>query len=279
MTTLEPSLPEGSDAAGQLGRLVRLAHLIDDDLHRIARELRPTALDDLGLDDTLLSLAEEWGEQAKVEVDYRSWGMERRRLPTEVETAVYRIVQEVLDQRAEARRRRPGRPVPQATRGMRVVVIVEDDGGGFDAGRVVEAAETAGRLGIRGMRERAALVGGDLDVESSPGGAPRSSSASPCRRTREGRSMNKLRCPGWPTTTWSWARASRPWSTPGPTWKWSARCPMGRRPWHWGGLARPDILVVDVSMPGMTGAQATQALKAELPEIKVLALGVHQDQS
>jgi DNA-binding NarL/FixJ family response regulator len=42
---------------------------------------------------------------------------------------------------------------------------------------------------------------------------------------------------------------------------------------------RPDILVVDVSMPEMTGAQATQALKAERPEVKVLALSVHQDQS
>ncbi len=117
MTALENRLPAGSDAAAHLERLVELARRIDDDLHRITLELRPAALDDFGLDATLLSYAEQWGERAGVAVDYNSQGLEDRRLPPEVETVVFRIVQEALTQRAEARRRLAGRPDPPAARG------------------------------------------------------------------------------------------------------------------------------------------------------------------
>jgi signal transduction histidine kinase len=163
MTALQPSVAEGSDAARQLERLVELAHRIDDQVHRIALELRPTALDDLGLHVTLLNLAEEWGERTQVAVDFRSRGLEHRCLPPEVESAVLRIVQESLTNvQKHAAASRVG--LILGLRGNDLVVIVEDDGAGFDPEEVV-----AGRLGIRGMRERAALVGGDLEIESRPG--------------------------------------------------------------------------------------------------------------
>jgi signal transduction histidine kinase len=169
LSSLEAHLPEASNAAGQLERLVQLAHRIDDDVHRIALELRPTALDDHGLHDTLLSLAEKWSERAKIVVDYSSQGLEGRRLPLEVETAVFRIVQEALTNvQKHAAARRVGLILTR--RGDNLVVIVEDDGVGFNPEKVVEKAAVEGRLGMRGMRERAALVGGDLEVESTPGG-------------------------------------------------------------------------------------------------------------
>jgi PAS domain S-box-containing protein len=169
MSALEAHLSEGSDAAGQLERLVQLAHRIDDDVHRIALELRPTALDDNGLHNTLLSLAEKWGERAKIVVDYSSQGLEGRRLPPDVETAVFRIVQEALTNvRKHAAARRVG--LILTLRGDDLVVIVEDDGVGFDPEKALEEAAIAGRLGMRGMRERAVLVGGDLEVEATPGG-------------------------------------------------------------------------------------------------------------
>jgi PAS domain S-box-containing protein len=168
LATLEARLPQGSDASGPLEWLLQLAHRIDDDLHRIALELRPTALDDLGLHVTLLNLAEEWGEQTGVVVDYSSQGLEHRRLPAEVETAVFRIVQEALTNvQKHAAAGRVG--LILALRGDDLVVIIEDDGDGCDPETAIEAAEAAGRLGMRGMRERAALVGGDLEVESTPG--------------------------------------------------------------------------------------------------------------
>jgi PAS domain S-box-containing protein len=168
LTALQAGLPEGSGTVSQLERLVQLASRIDDDLHRIALELRPTALDDVGLHDTLLNLAEEWGERSRVEVDFSSQGLDHRHLPPEVETAVFRIVQEALTNvQKHAAARRVG--LILRLRGDGLVVIVEDDGAGFDPEGVVEAAEAAGRLGMRGMRERAALVVGDLEVESAPG--------------------------------------------------------------------------------------------------------------
>jgi PAS domain S-box-containing protein len=169
MSGFEAHMPKGSNAAGQLERLVQLAHRIDDDMHRIALELRPTALDDHGLHSTLLSLAEQWGQRAKIVGDYSSQGLEGRRLPPEVETAVFRIVQEALTNvRKHAAARRVG--LILALRGDDLVVIVEDDGVGFDPEKAVEEAAVAGRLGMHGMGERAALVGGDLEVESTPGG-------------------------------------------------------------------------------------------------------------
>jgi signal transduction histidine kinase len=169
MTALEARLPEDSGAGAQLEQLVQLARRIDDDLHRIALELRPTALDDLGLHAALLNFAEEWGERAKVEVDYSSHGLEHRRLPPAVETAVFRIVQEAFTNVGKhAAAGRVG--LILKLRGDDLVVIDEDDGVGFDPEQVVAAAQAAGRLGMRGMRERAALVGGDLEVESTPGG-------------------------------------------------------------------------------------------------------------
>lgn len=165
MTALGATLP--ADAQAQLERLVQLARRIDDDMHRIARELRPTTLDDLGLHDTLQGLAEDWGEWSGVVIDFRSHGPESWRLPREVETAVYRIVQEALTNvQKHAAAGRVGLIVTR--REQELVVIVEDDGVGFDP-EPVFASKAVSRLGIRGMRERAALVGGNLEVESAPG--------------------------------------------------------------------------------------------------------------
>jgi signal transduction histidine kinase len=131
------------------------------DVRRLAVELRPSALDDLGLVPAVDRLARSFGESG-VEVDVEAQiGAER--LPATVETTLYRIVQEALTnvaKHAEACRlsvtllRKPGS----------VVVIVEDDGKGFDPG-----ATGADGLGLTGMRERLALVGGTLKIETSAG--------------------------------------------------------------------------------------------------------------
>ncbi len=164
ITALQSRLPEGSELAGHLGRLTEIARQVDDDLHRIALELRPTALDDFGLLTTLSSYVEDWRERTGIAVDFPSGGLEALRLPAAVETAAFRIVQEALNNvQKHARAGRVG--VSLGLRGDDLVVIVEDDGRGFDP----EAAAAAGRLGIRGMRERAVLVGGKLEIESSPG--------------------------------------------------------------------------------------------------------------
>jgi signal transduction histidine kinase len=146
-------------AAAELRELV-VATL--QDVRRLAVELRPKALDDFGLEPALERLAHSFSEQTGMTVDVES-ALSGERLPWEVETALYRIVQEALTNIVKHSRasrvsilvaRRPGW----------VAAIVEDDGRGFDVG-----TSRDGGIGLVGMRERMALLDGRLDVESSEG--------------------------------------------------------------------------------------------------------------
>jgi two-component system, NarL family, sensor histidine kinase DevS len=131
-------------------------------VRRLAVELRPSALDDFGLVPAVERLASTIAEQAGPIVDVEAQ-LGDVRLPPEAETALYRIVQEALTnvvKHASAQRV----SITLVHKGATAVVVVEDDGNGFDP------AETRpGALGLVGMRERVALVGGRLTVESTPG--------------------------------------------------------------------------------------------------------------
>src|SRR5262249_45435714 len=125
---------------------------------------RPTVLDDVGLYAALAQHIAGWSDRTEIEVDYEAAAVETERLPADIETAVYRIVQEALTNVARhAKAHRVS--VTISRHGGDVTVAVEDDGVGFNS----EAAVTSGRLGLVGMQERVALIGGTLDVESSPG--------------------------------------------------------------------------------------------------------------
>ncbi len=135
-----------------------------EDLHRLAIDLRPASLDHLGLVAALRQYVEEYSRQHGLAVQFETVRLDSERLPPDIETALYRIVQEGLTnvvRHAQAARA----DVLLERRGDRVVAIVEDDGVGFDP----EAALTNGRLGLFGMRERAEMLGGTLTIESAPG--------------------------------------------------------------------------------------------------------------
>ena len=151
-----------------ISQLEKLAASLMQDIHRLAWELRPAALDDFGLDMALRRYASEWSEQNGVAADFHSRGMETHRLPTELETTLYRITQEALTnvlRHAKAQRvsvlleRRPDH----------VLLIVEDDGRGFDAQAALKAPGAHGRLGLLGMHERVILANGTIEIESAPG--------------------------------------------------------------------------------------------------------------
>ena len=132
-------------------------------VRRLAVELRPSALDDFGLVPALERLAATFGEQTGVRVDFEAQVDEGRFAP-EVETTLYRIVQEALTnvvKHAGASRV----SILVVRRGDAVAAVVEDDGSGFEPSTAREAG-----LGLAGMRERMALVDGALRVESSEGG-------------------------------------------------------------------------------------------------------------
>jgi signal transduction histidine kinase len=132
------------------------------DVRSLAVELRPTALDDFGLVPALERLAETFGERSGIQtVVEPHLGAER--LPAEAETALYRLVQEALTnvvKHAEASQV----SIVLTRRDGGVTALIEDDGHGFDVDQVDSAA-----LGLVGMRERLALLGGTLAIESPPG--------------------------------------------------------------------------------------------------------------
>jgi signal transduction histidine kinase len=131
------------------------------DVRRLAVELRPSALDDFGLVPALERLIDTFRERAGVAVDLEVQ-IGDDRLATSVETALYRIVQEGLTnivKHADANHV----SIILVKKGGNVSLLVEDDGAGFDPN-----ADDGG-LGLVGMRERVALVGGRLRIESTPG--------------------------------------------------------------------------------------------------------------
>jgi signal transduction histidine kinase len=157
------SRPEVQEKASQL-RAVAGQTL--DGVHRLALELRPSVLDDLGLVAAMQRYFKDWGENFGLRVDFQVTGPDRRLSP-QVETTVYRVVQEALTnvaRHAEAQ----NVSVLLEYRSDSVVCIVEDDGQGFDVTGVLEANDMR-KLGLYGMQERISLVGGKLAVESTAG--------------------------------------------------------------------------------------------------------------
>jgi two-component system sensor histidine kinase UhpB len=140
---------------------------------RIAHELRPGLLDHLGLASALAELARTFTHRTGIPVDCQLDAVAPSILEREVELAVYRIVQESLTN--AARHARAGRVGLTLRRDrQRVHVEVVDDGRGLPPG-------TGGGAGLRGMRERAVLAGGDLTIDHAPTGGVRVSLNLPAR--------------------------------------------------------------------------------------------------
>ncbi len=132
-------------------------------LHKVAMALRPASLDHLGLVPALRQHVESIGEKYGLRASFRS-GKIQERLPANMETELYRIVQEALTnvvRHAHASQV----DVILTVRADKLILIVEDDGDGFSAEKVPEA----GHLGLLGIRERAEMIGGKLVIESNLG--------------------------------------------------------------------------------------------------------------
>lgn len=132
-----------------------------EEVHDLSMRLRPRVLDDLGLAAALERLVSEWQTRYKTPVDVAVHLDDR--LPGDVETAIYRIVQEALTNIARHANARSASILVERRSDV-VLTIVEDDGIGFDA-----ATNHGERhLGLLGMRERAELLSGKLTIESTP---------------------------------------------------------------------------------------------------------------
>jgi PAS domain S-box-containing protein len=154
-------------AGGRLQHLHELANQLAQQVHTVAMDLRPTALDDLGLETALSNYLEEWSERSRIPADLHSAGLGER-LPTHIETTVYRIVQEALTN-VHKHSNACNVSVIVEHRDNQLQAIIEDNGSGFDTEALISAPVKDRRLGLLGMQERIALVGGSFNIESTPG--------------------------------------------------------------------------------------------------------------
>jgi PAS domain S-box-containing protein len=161
---LEREINGGGSVTGRVAELTQRIDEVIDGLHRLAADLRPPSLDHLGLDAALRQFSRTAASKFGLAVHFSARGFTSDRLPMVVETDLFRVAQEALTN--VVRHARATRvDVLAERRGDRVMVMIEDDGVGFDPDRVTGE----NHFGLLGMRERAEALGGTLTVESTPG--------------------------------------------------------------------------------------------------------------
>lgn len=159
--TAEGAPPELAD---ELAETQRLATQAMHELLGLARELRPSALDDHGLVSALRTQVRAFGERWRIQANFAADGT-RPRLGEFEQIVAYRVVQEALSNVARHAQASSVKVTVLGCNGPQVKVTISDDGGGIDARRLDDD-----RSGLAGMRERALLARAQFDVRDTPGG-------------------------------------------------------------------------------------------------------------
>ncbi len=165
---LEESMAIDPEIARQFKILHQLLDQVAQEMHHLAQELRPPALDELGLRTAVESYLRTWSSRTNVPVDFEYRGLNQKRVAPEVETALYRTLQEALTNVAKHAAARVVSVVLNQCE-QDTLIIVEDQGTGFDVESGTLSTGSRQHLGLLGMRERISAVGGSLDIESTPG--------------------------------------------------------------------------------------------------------------
>ena len=163
------ALKASSEKREQLGTditsILSILNQLDSDIDFLAWELRPVVLDDLGLHEALKLYVDRWKEHTGIDAEFHSSGFDKERLSMEVENNLYRIAQEALNN--VAKHSGASRvAVLFERRDHHAVLIIEDNGVGFRSGDDDDG--TIQGMGLSGMRERAMLMDGGFEVESTP---------------------------------------------------------------------------------------------------------------
>jgi len=162
-------LPAGADKTKTILRKAQALSInILDDIHKLIYELRPSLLDDLGLVTAVRWLAENNLETLGITVNLKKPGRERR-LPPRIETTLFRVIQEAVNNIAKHSHAKNTYISLQFKKNV-TRVHIRDDGQGFDVEEAIASKDRPRGLGLVGMRERVASVNGHLDIQSHPGG-------------------------------------------------------------------------------------------------------------
>ena len=149
-------------------RLQEIGELLDSEVSFLAWELRPSAIEELGLTDAIGTFAREWSRHYGIQAEFHSMAMGQLQLEPEADTHLYRIAQEALNNIVKHANAKRVNILLEHTDGE-VILIVEDDGKGFDRQESKRTRKSGKGLGLTGMEERASLIGGAVEIESSPG--------------------------------------------------------------------------------------------------------------
>jgi two-component system sensor histidine kinase UhpB len=160
-------VPSGGAANGGLDAAIEVAELALRDVRELSRLLRPPVLDDLGLRAGIAWLARTLREHSELQTSIDWQADEGERLDPELETLIFRIAQEGLNNVVKHSGQREAR-VTARRRAESFEFEIADDGRGFDVARVLGPAGDATGLGLRGIRDRIELFGGRLAIESTP---------------------------------------------------------------------------------------------------------------
>jgi len=164
LTLLEESV-ETQEARERIADTRALAHSTLRAIRNLSIDLRPSALDDLGLLPALRWYVKEYQKKCSINVEFHASGF-KERLPAEMETALYRIVQECLTNTAKhANANRVTITLKEET--ARVYARITDDGEGFDYEALLKTPGQERGLGLAGMNERAVLLDGTLNIHST----------------------------------------------------------------------------------------------------------------
>ena len=166
LDALKKDCVDQTSLCDQVATLQALAQQLDADVDSLVWEMRPMALDDLGLEAALTSFVQNWSTHLGIPVEFHSTAIDRGRLSIDIETVLYRIAQEALTNVAK-HAHATNVAIVLEQRANQLLLIVEDNGAGFDL-QAVRQADGKG-LGLIGMRERAALVAGVIEIESELG--------------------------------------------------------------------------------------------------------------
>jgi signal transduction histidine kinase len=159
------SAPDSSPLKAWLDELKSLTATVGDEVDRLAWELRPAVLDDIGLEPAIQRFVEEWARRSGLRFDLHL-SLKRSRLPSDIETALYRVLQEGVTNIVKHAGATTVGVILKASADD-AVMIIEDDGNGFELENLNRASSP--RLGLLGMRERLAMVHGSLEIETRPG--------------------------------------------------------------------------------------------------------------